>query len=53
MIWNIIPKISVVIHVKNEAAKIERCLEAVFDQSYGTVGRARQVGVENAEGDII
>lgn len=78
-------KISVIIPVKNEAEKIERCLEAVFNQTikpfevivvdghstdktvenarkfpvkilyedYGTVGGARQVGVENAEGDFI
>ena len=78
-------KISVIIPVRNEADKIERCLEAVFNQTikphevivvdghstdktvgnakkfpvkilyedYGTVGGARQVGVENAEGDFI
>ena len=79
------PKISVIIPVLNEADKIERCLEAVFAQSYkpheviivdghstdGTVqkvrkfpakilyedyhtrGGARQVGVENAEGEYV
>lgn len=78
-------KISVIIPVKNEADKIERCLKAVFNQTikplevivvdghstdntvekargfpvkvvyedYGTVGGARQVGVENAKGDFI
>lgn len=28
------PKISVIIPVRNEEEKIERCLEAVFNQSY-------------------
>jgi len=78
-------KISVIIPVRNEAEKIGRCLEAVFNQilkpyevivvdghstdktvenakkfpvkvvyeDYGTVGGARQVGVENAKGDFI
>ena len=77
-------KISVIIPVRNEEEKIERCLQAVFNQTlkpfevivvdghstdktvenarkfpvkvvyedYGTVGGARQVGVENAEGDF-
>jgi glycosyltransferase involved in cell wall biosynthesis len=80
-----VDKISVIIPVKNEEDKIERCLEAVFNQTaqlfevivvdghstdktvekarkfpvkviyedYGTVGGARQVGVENANGDFI
>lgn len=70
---------------KNEADKMERCLEAVFNQTikphevlvvdghstdrtvkngrkfpvrilyedYGTVGWARQVGLENTEGDFM
>ena len=78
-------KISLIIPVKNVEDKIERCLEAVFEQTtkpfevivvdghsrektvenarkfpvkilyedYGTVGGARQVGVENAKGDYI
>ena len=78
-------KISVIIPVKNEEAKIERCLEAIFNQTikpcevivvdghstdktvenakkfpvkvvyedYGTVGGARQVGIENAKGGFI
>lgn len=78
-------KISVIIPVRNEEDKIERCLEAVFNQTikphevividghstdktvgnakkfpvkilyedYGTVGGARQIGVENARGDFI
>jgi glycosyltransferase involved in cell wall biosynthesis len=78
-------KISLIIPVKNEAEKIEQCLEAVFNQTlkpfevivvdghstdktvenarkftvkilyedYGTVGGARQAGVENAKGDFI
>jgi glycosyltransferase involved in cell wall biosynthesis len=78
-------KISVIIPVRNEAEKIERCLEAVFNQTikpfevtvvdghsrdrtvenakkfsvkilyedYGTVGGARQVGVENARGEFV
>jgi len=79
------PRITVVIPVKNAEDKIEKCLEAVFNQSlqpfevivvdghssddtvlkaskypvkiiyedYGTVGGARQVGLENAKGDYI
>ena len=78
-------KIAVIIPVKNEEEKIERCLEAVFAQSlkphevivvdghstdrtverarefpvkvvyedYGAVGGARQVGIENAEGEFV
>lgn len=78
-------KITVIIPVKNEEKKIERCLEAVYNQTlkpfevivvdghstdktvenarlfpvkiicedYGTVGGARQVGVENAEAEYI
>jgi glycosyltransferase involved in cell wall biosynthesis len=78
-------KISLIIPVKNEEKKIERCLEAVFNQTikpyevivvdghstdktvdtarkfpvkilyedYGTIGGARQVGVESAEGDFV
>jgi len=80
-----VKKISVIIPVKNEADKIERCLEAVFNQTikpfevivvdghstdktventrkfpvevlyedYGTVGGARQVGVENARSEFM
>lgn len=79
------PKISVIIPVRNEADKIERCLEAVFAQSlkpyeavvvdgrstddtvdrakkfpvrlffqdYGACGAARQIGLENAEGEYL
>ena len=79
------PKISVIIPVRNEADKIERCLEAVFSQSlkpyeviivdgrstddtvekaekfpvkiffqdYGACGAARQIGLENAEGEYL
>lgn len=79
------PKISVVVPVRNGAPKIERCLQAIRDQTlqpceiivvdghstdatvkiakkfqtkvvfedYGTVGGARQVGVEEAEGDYV
>jgi len=82
---NCTAKISVIIPVKNEADKIEQCLEAVFSQTmqpyeviivdghstdetvtnsqkfqvkifyedYGAVGGARQVGVENADGDFV
>ena len=78
-------KISVVIPVLNDEKKIEKCLEAVFNQTiypievvvvdghssdrtvinamkfpiklvyenFGTVGGARQVGIENAIGDYI
>ena len=78
-------KVTVIIPVKNEEEKIERCLEAVYNQTlkpfevivvdgysadntvenarqfpvmiiyedYGTVGGARQVGVENAEAEYI
>lgn len=78
-------KISIIIPVKNEEDKIERCLEAVFGQTikpfeviivdghstdktvknarkfpvkviyedYGTVGGARQLGVENAGGESV
>ena len=77
--------ISVVIPVKNGGNKIEKCLNAIYDQSllpreviivdghstdntaeiaakfpvriifenYGTVGGARQVGLENAKGEYI
>jgi len=79
------PKISVIIPARNEADKIERCLEAVFSQSlkpyevividgrstddtvektekfpvrlflqdYGACGAARQIGLENAEGEYL
>lgn len=79
------PKISVVVPVRNGAPKIERCLQAIRDQTlqpseiivvdghstdatveiarkfqtwvvfedYGTVGGARQVGVEEAQGDFV
>jgi len=79
------PKISVIIPVRNEADKIERCLTAVFAQSlkpcevllvdghstdetvekarkfpvriffqdYGACGAARQIGLENAEGEYV
>lgn len=78
-------KISVVIPVRNEADKIEQCLEAIFAQSlrpyeviivdghstdatvekakkfpvkvfyqdYGAAGAARQIGLENAEGEYV
>ncbi len=79
------PKISVIIPTLNAAAKIERCLEAIFSQSikpyevivvdgrstddtvekarkfpvevffqdYGACGAARQIGLQNAQGEFI
>ena len=52
-------KISVVIPVKNEADKIERCLDAVFNQTIKTVevivvdGHSADQTVENARGEYI
>jgi glycosyltransferase involved in cell wall biosynthesis len=52
-------KISVIIPVKNEAEKIERCLEAVFSQSYKpdevlvVDGHSTDRTVENAKGEFI
>jgi len=80
-----LPRISVIIPVKNMAGKIEQCLKAVFAQSlppyevvivdgrstddtaeraqkfpvkvvyqdYGAAGAARQLGVEQAEGEYL
>lgn len=52
-------KISVIIPVKNEEDKIERCLEAIFSQSYKPFevievdGHSKDKTVENAKGEYV
>lgn len=52
-------KITIIIPVKNEADKIEQCLEAVFNQTIKPFevivvdGHSADNTVENAEGDFL